>query len=267
MRNADLRAAMAAPRPHDGFASRWTDVDGLRLHDRASQHDPGALPLVCLHGLAVSHRYLMPTAHRIAPWHAVHVPDLAGFGLSADPGRALSVPEHADLLLRWLDAVGLGRVALLGNSYGSQVALEIGVRSPERVASLVLTGLTVDASARSAARQVARWLLDVPREDPRQAPMLVRDVRDAGPARVAATLRESLSDLVERKLPRLRMPTLLVRGARDPIVPQRWAEAAVRLVPGGELAVLRRAPHNANYSAADRLAPTVLAFLARHADR
>jgi pimeloyl-ACP methyl ester carboxylesterase len=100
--------------------------------------------------LAVSHRYLMPLAAELAGHHPVHVVDLPGFGLSGDPGRVLGVAEHADHLAAWLEAGGLPPVAVLGNSFGCQVAVELAVRHPDRVAGLVLVGPTMDSSARTA---------------------------------------------------------------------------------------------------------------------
>jgi len=105
-----------------------------------------------------------------------------------------------------------------------------------------------------------RWLRDTAREDPLQLPILARDVRDAGPRRVAATLGHALRDPIEAKLPLVGVPALVTRGAREPIVPRAWAEAAARLLPGGELAEVP-GPHNANYGAATALAGRVLAFL------
>ena len=257
---------MAAPRRRDGFESRWTVVKGVRLHHRTStDRSAGTVAVVFVHGLAVSHRYMLPTARRLAPHHPVHLPDLAGFGLSAEPGWNLGVVEHADYLVGWLDAVALEQVVLLGNSFGCQVAVDLAVRYPERVRSLVLASPTTDPTARTASRQLGRWLRDVPREDARQAPILLRDVRDAGPGRVVATFRASLRDPIEAKLPGTSVPTLVVRGALDPVVPQPWAEAAARLAPLGELAVIPGAPHNLNYSAADQLTQLVRTFLARSA--
>jgi pimeloyl-ACP methyl ester carboxylesterase len=254
--------AMAAPRRRDGFESRWTSVNGVRLHHRQSLDRPAAaVALVFVHGLAVSHRYLMPTARRLAPHHPVYLPDLPGFGLSAEPGRNLGVAEHADHLAGWLDAVALDQVVLVGHSFGCQVAVDLAARHPGRVRSVVLASPTTDAAARSASRQLWRWLRDVPREDLRQAAILLRDVRDAGPRRVAATFRASLRDQLEAKLPRVSVPVLVVRGSVDPVVPQRWAEAVARLAPLGELAVIPGAPHNLNYRAADQLARVVHAFL------
>jgi pimeloyl-ACP methyl ester carboxylesterase len=63
-------------------------VRGVDTHDRASLDSPDATPpLVLVHGLAVSHRYLMPLAATLAGHHPVHVIDLPGFGLSGDPAR------------------------------------------------------------------------------------------------------------------------------------------------------------------------------------
>jgi pimeloyl-ACP methyl ester carboxylesterase len=122
----------------------------------------------------------------------------------------------------------------------------------------------MDPSARTAPRQIFRWLRDTAVEDPLQLPILARDVRDAGTRRVAATLGHALRDPIEAKLPLVGVPALVTRGAREPIVPRVWAEAAAGLLPGGELAEIP-GPHNANYGAATSLAGRVLAFLRERA--
>ncbi len=261
---ADFRLAMAAPRPTEGFESRWADVRGVRLHARTSIGDSAAsLPVVLVHGLAVSHRYLMPLAARLARHHPIHVVDLPGFGLSGDPGRALDVGELADWLADWLAAVDVAPAVLAGNSFGCQVAVDVAVHHPALIQGLVLIGPTMDPEARSAPRQLGRWLRDVRHEDPLQAPIIARDLANAGPARAARTFRNALRDRIEDKLPAVAVPALVTRGACEPVVSQRWAEQASRLLPRGELAVIPTSPHNANYTAADRLAPIVVDFLER----
>jgi pimeloyl-ACP methyl ester carboxylesterase len=235
----------------------------VAIHDRASLAVPAsALPVVMIHGLAVSHRYLMPLAAKLAGHHPVHVVDLPGFGLSGRPSRVLDVVEHADHLADWLEAAGWPPVAVLGNSFGCQVAVELSVRHPHLVNGLILAGPTIDPAARTARRQILRWLRDAAREDPLQLPILLRDVRDAGPHRVAGTLAHALRDPIEDKLPLLRVPVLVTRGSSEPIVPTAWAETVTRLAPSGELAVVP-GPHNATYGAAGHLADLVLAFLHR----
>ncbi|HST64088.1 MAG TPA: alpha/beta hydrolase [Mycobacteriales bacterium] len=193
------RLATAAPEPYGGFRSGWTAVGGTRLHART--HDGTGTRVVLVHGLAVSHRYLMPTAALLARRHPVAALDLPGFGLSDEPGRVLDTRELADALGGWLGATGGGPVVLLGNSYGCQVIVDLVVRRPDVAAAVVLAGPTVDPAARSATRQVLRWLADVPREPPTQGPILLRDARDAGARRLLGTLRHSVRDRIERKLP------------------------------------------------------------------
>jgi pimeloyl-ACP methyl ester carboxylesterase len=258
------RLATAAPSAHGAFASTWTSVDGVSMHARVSAGpSAGAVPVVLVHGLAVSHRYLMPAAALLARHHPVGVPDLPGFGLSGDPGAALDTARLADALHGWLQANRSTPAVLLGNSYGCQVIVELVSRRPEVAAALVLAGPTTDPRARTMPRQVGRWLRDAVRENPFQVPILLRDVRDAGPGRVLATLRHAVRDRIEAKLPLITVPTLVTRGGVEPIVPARWAADVARLLPRGQLVTLPRSAHNAGYVAPADLAAAVEDVLGR----
>lgn len=79
--------------------------------------------------------------------------------------------------------------------------------------------------------------------------------------RLIRTFRYALNDRIEEKLPRMNVPTLVVRGSLDTIVPQLWAEEATRLLPGGRLVVLPGAPHTVVYNAAPELVRVALPFL------
>ena len=260
------RLATSAPQAAWGFQSRLRIVQGVGIHDRASLNSPSVAPrLVLLHGLAVSHRYLMPRAARLADHQPTHVVEPPGSGLSSDPIKVLDVAEHADRVAAWLKTTRLLPVVVLGNSSGCQVAVDLAVRYPNCICGLILVGPTVDPAARTASRQILRWLRDTLQEDPLQLPILLRHVRDAGLRRVAGTLAPAVRDPMEGKLPLVTVPTLVTRGAEEPVVPMAWAQAASRLLPHGELAVVPASPHNANCSADDHLAPLVLAFLCRQA--
>lgn len=267
------RLATAAPRAADGFRSVWTVVDGVRLHARVADPAPGLRPgvggrptAVLVHGLAVSHRYLMPTAAALRDRGIdPRVLDLPGFGLSGDPRgsrrRVLDVAEQADALAGWLDATVVGPVVLLGNSFGCQVVVDLASRQPDRCAALVLSGPTMDVVGRTASRQVARWARDLFREDPMQLPIMARDLRDATPQRVLQTLGHALRDPVEAKLATLRVPTLVLRGGSEPIVPARWAQQVTELAPAAQRVDIPGSPHNCVYVAADALADATVDFL------
>jgi 2-hydroxy-6-oxonona-2,4-dienedioate hydrolase len=222
---------------------------------------PDKPAIILVHGLGVSGTYMLPLARLLAPQLRVLVPDLPGFGRSNKSQRILTVPQLTDALAAWMTVNEISDAFLLGNSLGSQVVVDLAVRYPELVAAAVLTGPTVDPQARTALRQIAGLLLDAVREPPRLLFIAARDYFRAGFKRMAITLRHALEDPVEAKLPFVRVPTLVVRGGKDPLVPEAWAEEVARLVPDASLIVIPGAAHAVNFNAAGELAAEVLRFL------
>jgi 2-hydroxy-6-oxonona-2,4-dienedioate hydrolase len=251
----------------EALRSEWAGVGAWRMHARVSTL-PVALnapPVILVHGIGVSSRYMVPIAIKLAKTCRVYAPDLPGFGLSAKPPQVLDVSALADALAAWMGAVGLVRAVLIGNSFGCQIIADLGARHSERIAGAVLQGPTMDPRARTAPWQILRWALNSPFE-PTGAwtslgSVVRQDYRDASIRRVLATFRHALADRIERNLPRLQAPTLVVRGARDPIVPQRWAEEAARLLPRGRLVVVPGAAHTMCFTSPDELARVIQPFL------
>ncbi|MBE1486287.1 pimeloyl-ACP methyl ester carboxylesterase [Plantactinospora soyae] len=206
----------------------------------------------------------MPTALRLGG-RAVYVPDLPGFGLSDKPPAVLDVGQHAEAIAALTDTLGIASAAILGNSFGCQVAVELVARRPDLVAALILVSPTTDPAAATMTGQLRRLLRDLPREDWRQMPILARDLRDAGPRRIIATLRHAVEDHIDAKLPAISVPTLLVRGDRDPIAPARWVDHAVALTPNGHTLTIAAA-HNVVTTAGPQLAAAVDTFLHSTAD-
>ena len=242
--------------------SVWMRAGEYRMHARVSRFpDPAKPPVVLVHGLGVSSRYLVPTAVRLADDYRMFVPDLPGFGRSERPRHILDVSGLADALESWMDAAGLPNAALLGNSLGCQVIVDLAVRRPERVERAVLVGPTMDAHARSATVQVGRLILDSIREPPTTTLLVFFDHLTCGPVRLLRTFGAGLRDRVEDKLPRMRCPTLVVRGTHDPIAPRPWVEEVARRLPHGRLIELVGAPHAANCSTPLELVRVVRPFL------
>jgi 2-hydroxy-6-oxonona-2,4-dienedioate hydrolase len=238
-------------------------VDGLRAHVLAWAGPPaGGTPLVLVHGLGVSSRYMIPLAGILAASRPVYAPDIPGFGRSAKPRRTLGVPGQADFLASWMAAAGLERAAFLGHSLGSQGVADLASRRPGLVERLVLAAPTIDDSGRTVPGEVLRLLLDVPREPFSLIPVVMADYLRAGPVRIFRTLRHALADRVEEKLPAIGMPALVMRGERDPVVRGPWAEKVRRLLPRGRLAVIPRAGHALQFGFPRETAAAVAAFLA-----
>lgn len=251
--------------PQPGYlVSRWTLVNGIALHARVSAGPtPGMarMPVVLVHGLGMSSRYMEPLARRLAHDVPVFAPDLPGFGRSGDPPRTLTVPGMADALAAWMDAVQIGRATLLGNSLGCEVLVELALRRPDLVERLILQGPTPDPEHASALRQVALFFLTALFERPSIGLVAMTDYLRAGVWRYARTFHHMSTYRMAAVLPRVAAPTLVVLGARDYLVPRAWGERIVRLMPRARLVTVPRAAHGMNYSHPQELRNAILPFL------
>jgi 2-hydroxy-6-oxonona-2,4-dienedioate hydrolase len=249
--------------PKGRLRDLWTRIEGLRIYARVSEDPvPDRLPVVLVHGYGVSSRYMVPIAELLAAERPVYAPDLPGHGRSEDPGWILTVPELASVLYEWMNAAGLDRMILFGNSMGCQIAAELAVRHPERIDRLILAGPTIDAEARTFLRQLPRFVRDAFAERPSLLFWVVWDYLRAGPRRILREMDVAFADRIEDKLPLISsIPSLVLRGERDAIVPQRWAEEVARGLGAGGVEVIRGAGHALNYSAADELMRRIRPFL------
>jgi pimeloyl-ACP methyl ester carboxylesterase len=224
------------------LVSVWDTVGGVRVHGVVAPRAHGT-PIVFVHGLGVSTRYMTPTMAALADEYAVAGLDLPGFGRSDSPARPLNLTELAAALEDWLDARRIGPAIFVGNSFGCQVIVECVSHAPHRAVGLVLNAPTMDPGHRTAVGQFLRAVADVPHEPWRLALIVARDYLRAGPYCLVRTLGHALADRIEEKLPNIALPTLVVCGAHDPVVTVRWASEVARLVgievPGAAGATLQ----------------------------
>jgi 2-hydroxy-6-oxonona-2,4-dienedioate hydrolase len=220
----------------------------------------GRVPVVLVHGAAVSSRHMAETAKALATHFPVYAPDFPGHGDSENPPRVLDAAGLAVSIAAWMRAAGIPRAHLVGNSFGCQVIAEVAVREPELVDRIVLQGPTVDPRAHGPP-QILRWFVNSVREGMTQPNATFGQWAKAGPRVFVRTLLFMDRHRIEQLLPRVEAPTLVVRGSCDPIVPQRWAEEAARLLPNGRLEVIDGETHTIVLSAPHRLARVAVPFL------
>lgn len=168
--------------------------------------------------------------------------------------------RHAEHLSAWLDTLGLARVGLVGHSFGAEVAARLAVLRPELAAGIVLAGPTTDPAARSRRALIGRWARDLLVEPPWQAPVLARDVADAKPWRVLATVGHSVRNTVEDDLRRLPVPPLVLGGGLDPVAPARW-RAEIAAMTGGVAVTIPLAAHNVLTTSGRRSADAIAGYL------
>jgi 2-hydroxy-6-oxonona-2,4-dienedioate hydrolase len=239
----------------------WTNTAFGVMHARVGGAHGRREPVVLVHGLVIASRYMVPTALELAPLCPVYAVDLPGYGDSRKPSVPLRLPELADALAAWMDAVSLGSAHLVANSFGCQILGEFALRHRQRVDRLVLQGPTVDPRARTVRQQLARLIRNSSSEGPGLGWISLVDYVKAGMRTIKATIRLAMEDRIEDKLPRIAAPTLVVRGGDDPIVPREWAEEVTRLLPRGELVVLPGLGHTINYTAPKPFVAAMRPFL------
>jgi 2-hydroxy-6-oxonona-2,4-dienedioate hydrolase len=253
----------ARPRWKFGLNGHGYTVPGRRMFARVSAPGRGGPPLILLHGLAVSSRYMIPLAEELARSHDVYCPDLPGFGRSDTPRRSLSIPELAAALHEWVRAARLSSAVVIGHSTGCQVLVELAHVAPDLIRNALLLGPTTDVEARSPAAHAWRLFRDQFVEPKSLVPLQAFECLRFGPIRTVQTFRAALRHDMLDRIGGLRVPSVVIRGQRDPISPQRWCEALVRRMPAGTLRVIRGAGHAVNYSSPHAVAMLVRELLNR----
>ena len=255
-------------------------ADEVVLHGhRVRFHRSGDGPLlVLLHGIASTADTWAPVATGLAANHTVLAPDLLGHGASAKPRGDYSLGAYASGVRDLITALGHERATVVGHSLGGGIAMQFAYQFPERVERLVLissgglgrevhpilrastlpgseivlallgrrwlrtTGGAVGATlgrlglrAGEDLAGVAAGIASLGDADARGAFVhTARAAIDPGGQRVSATDRLYLA---------AHLPTLIVWGERDPIIPAAHGEAAHAAIPGSRLEIFAGAGH------------------------
>ncbi len=256
--------------------SRFVEVNGIAVHYKmAGEGEP---VLILLHGFGASTFSWREVMGPLAEEGTVIAFDRPGFGLTGRPmpgeweGRSPYAPEsQADLTVGLMDALGIGRAILVGNSAGGTVALLTALTYPERVEGLVLVDAAVYAGG--GAPGWLRPLLNTPQMR-HLGPLLARRIQDWGiefarsawhdPSRITPAAWEGYTRPLRAqnwdralwevtrasrplKLPErlggVTVPVLVITGDDDRIVPTGQSVRLAEELPQAELAVLPDCGH------------------------
>jgi pimeloyl-ACP methyl ester carboxylesterase len=274
------------------LASQELALHGHSVTYRTAGSGPA---LLLLHGVTNSSQTWEPVTTALAERFGVVAPDLLGHGKSATPRGDYSLGAHASGVRDLLTALGIDRVTVVGHSLGGGIAMQFAYQFPERCERLVLVssgglGHEVHLLLRAAALPGADWVLPLltssgvrgvgrglgsalrlgrlaPTGDvdvlmrgfasldnagSRQAFLhTVRAVIDTGGQRVSANDRLHLAG---------ELPTLIVWGERDSIIPPSHGRAAHEAIPGSRLEIFPGAGHMPHHHDPDRFAQLLADF-------
>ena len=248
--------------------------DGVRLNHEL--HGRGQ-PLILLEGLGGD----IPGWRRNIPVLArellVIAYDFRGNGDSDDPPAPCSMATFVDDTLALLDSLGVDRTHVYGQSFGGMVAQEIALTAPERVRTLILACTDMGPS-----RAVRSEGATAPKHEPWRA-LYAAGFPDAHPEHVAEDLRigaaqpehpvggrrqwEAMQEFDSYdRLPDLRIPTLVLHGTEDRMIPVENGRRLAARIPDAELVLLEGAGHLYHSERAAEADAAVLDFIRRHAD-
>jgi pimeloyl-ACP methyl ester carboxylesterase len=274
-----------------------TSTEEVVLHGhRVSFRRAGTGPaLVLIHGITGSSRTWEDVMPLLAQRHTVIAPDLLGHGESAKPRGDYSLGAYASGVRDLLITLGIDRATVVGHSLGGGVAMQFAYQFPERVERLVLVssgGLGEEVSLllraatlpaaefvlpllcaeplRNAGGSVARALGRVGLRPSRDLEEMARGFASLGDmeARQAFvhTVRAIMDISGQRVSARDRlylaatMPTLLIWGARDRMIPVAHGRAAQEAMPGSRCIVYEDAGHFPHLDHPWRFASDLLEF-------
>lgn len=255
---------------------RQVTVSSALGHTPVSYVDQGeGQPILLVHGLGGSWRNWLENIPFLADSHRVVALDLPGFGLSPMPDRAISMPAYGDLVMRFADAVGLGpETYLVGHSMGGFISTEAVTAEPERFSRLSLVSAagisfaTISGPRKSVTAAIVKMMIPVAssRMERNLGRKRLRIASFAGviahPSKIGneilwelgyySTLRSpALFDAAfalggydnREALAGIRIPTQIVWGQQDRLVPVGAAHSYERRIPDSELSLIDDCGH------------------------
>jgi pimeloyl-ACP methyl ester carboxylesterase len=264
-------------------------------HDMAYQMEGSGPPLLLLHGIAGSSRTWRDVIPRLTDRFTVIALDLMGHGQSEKPIGDYSLGAFASGIRDLLEVLGIDRITVVGQSFGGGVAMQLAYQHPEQCERLVL----VDSGG--LGREVSWMLrfMTLPGSEyvmPVIFPGFVRDWGDSLFRRIndygihlgrfgemwsayaslaesenrkafARTIRSVIDpggqtvSAMDRLYLATSMPTLIVWGDRDDIIPVSHAHAAHQAMPGSRLVIIQGVGHFPQIEAPEKFIDALLDFI------
>jgi pimeloyl-ACP methyl ester carboxylesterase len=246
----------------DGTAVNYIDIGSGDRH-----------PIVFVHGLGGQWQNWLENIPRAALERRVIALDLPGFGLSPMPHREITIPGYGRTVNALCDRLGLGLVELVGNSMGGFISAEVAIQFPQRVDRLILVSAAGITSADLDRRPVltvgrmatalTHWSAPLDRKIASRAkarhlalafvarhPSLLKPdfayegfFKGTGKPGFNDALLACLEYDFRERLPEIRVPTLIVWGEQDSIIPVKDAHEFDRLIPDSRLVVMAQTGH------------------------
>jgi len=252
------------------ISGEWVDVVQMGQGD----------PLVLMPGLAGGWKLLAPLASQLAKHYQVTIPGLRGDRFPMGTTCVNGLSDYAADLSLLIEQLGLERPALFGVSFGGAIALELAVEQPQRIGALIVQGVEprfrTTLGAKIARRVLERFPLPTDNGflnqffnllhggKPAPGPLsdfVVERCWETDQGIMARRIGHLESFDVSDRLWRIEVPTLVLAGTRDVIVPPARQRALAAGIAGARYATLEGAGHIGFLSHRGDVAQQVRRFL------
>lgn len=253
-------------------------INGLKINYKIAGEGN---PFLILHGWGGSSDSWIEVSKILAKkGFKVICPDFPGFGKSITPPVTWGTKEYTEFVLKFLEKINLGRINLLGHSFGGGIAVRFAISHPERLKKLILLapglikhdlsfsqkfiqGLALLGNFLFAHQPLKRFK-DVARN------LFYIFLRSKDYTRAKGVMRGTLKKVLTERwpieksslfLPRIKNKTLILWGKKDKAVPPEDAYLIKEKIPNSVLEIIPRASHNPNLEFPGKLATIILEFL------
>lgn len=256
MRSAGI---IEKPLKAGALVERYIDVDGVRVRYIEAGLDKPGLPVVLLHGFQAGADLWFPhTLPAIAERFHVYALDLPGFGKSGQLSE-YGNEAYGRFMVGFFDALGLDKVQLVGHSMGGQVAVATAAHAPGRIERLVLI------CSAGLPRTGPEWLFPIMMLSDHgtfEVALYPKVFRLMGETKAFKPCLQMLRyESIFPLLGTITMPTLIVWGSRDRVVPLEYATIFARNIPHARLAIMRGCGHRPFYQKPRMFEKIVFGFL------
>lgn len=233
-------------------------------------------PIVILHGWGLSGKTFLPLEQCLKKQgYRVFAPDLPGFGASKIPEHPLTLSDYARFLDEYLKKNQIVQPILIGHSFGGRVSLKYNALYPKHTRALILSGTPGFTPIPKKKllffimlAKIGGFLFSIPpltlaQDAVRQWYYYVVGAKEF--FRAEGSMRETFKRIVREDLvssmEAIDLPTLLLWGEYDSIVPLSIAERMHRLIVDSEFFVIPEANHGVPYKQPEEFASYVIRFL------
>jgi pimeloyl-ACP methyl ester carboxylesterase len=214
-------------------------IIGVRRNRYVSQRKT----VLLIHGIGVSSAYFVPLANELSENYNVFALDLPGYGKAPKPKQPLTINELSDIVYAFIQTHSLQDVTVVGHSMGCQIIALLHDNRENTVFKKILLSPTVNRKERMVVLQSLRLFQDTFLESPKANITIFSDYLRMGVIRFLKTSRFMVEDLIESSLHDTEIPTLIVRGENDVIVPRDWTKYLQTLSDKISIKEVRSAPH------------------------